>query len=239
MRKIVLIAVLKYPRDLRILLKKKWYRIPLNKLPRKNFDFIAFYQPALFGASGGRINYYAKPKKVVRLRRVDLLPGEVRNINAKNIYLKYSFGKINKLKPAIRNKNGLRVSFGFTGLSKLKKAAEVTDLYDVAPIEKMIKKALNRKDVNFKSEYPVRLENNLKYRLDFAIFCKKAPLNIECDSLKWHSQKGQVFKDKLRDKRLKKLGWNILRLKEREITGNINESIGKVLLRDKTLGGIK
>ncbi|MFH1074481.1 MAG: DUF559 domain-containing protein [Candidatus Firestonebacteria bacterium] len=239
MRKIVLISVLKSPGDLKILLKNKWYRIPFKKALRKKFDFIAFYQPAFFGANGGQIRYYAKLKEVSRIRRIDLLPEEIRNKNAKNIYLKYSFRKINRLKPAIKNKNGLRVSFGFTDLLKLKEAEEITDLYNVAPIEKLMKKALNRKGIACKAEYPVRIGNNHRYRLDFAVFCKKSPLNIECDSLKWHSQKSQVFKDKLRDKRLKKIGWSILRLKEREITGKINTSMEKVLRRVKTLGGIK
>ena len=97
MRKTVLVSVLKAPRDLGILLKKKWYRIPLEKAPRKKFDYLAFYQPASFGRNGGKIKYFAKPKEVTRVRRVDLLPEEVRNKNAKNIYLKYSFGKINKI----------------------------------------------------------------------------------------------------------------------------------------------
>ena len=239
MRKIVLVAVLKTPRDLKILLKDKWYRIPLEKAPRKKFDYIAFYQPAVFGGNGGRIKYYAAPKKINRALRIDLLPGESRNKNAKNIYLKYSFRKIKKLEPAIRNKNGIRVSFGFTDLLKLKKASEVTELYDVTPIEKMLKKALRKRHLRFKSEYPVQAGKEHRYRLDFAVFCKKAPLNIECDSQKWHSQKSQVYKDKIRDKALKNLGWSILRLKEPEITGKIKKSVEKVLRRVKTLGGIK
>jgi very-short-patch-repair endonuclease len=239
MREIVLIAVLKSPRDLKLLLKNKWYRIPLEKVPRRKFDFIAFYQPALFRVNGKRIKYYAKPEKVSRTSRIGLLPEEIRDRNARKIYLKYSFRKINKLRSAIKNKNGLRVSFGFTDLLKLKKAAEITDLYDVVPIEKIMKRVLNKKKIACKAEYPVWVGNDHRYRLDFAVFCKKAPLNVECDSLKWHSQKSRVFKDKLRDERLKRLGWSILRLKEKDITSNILNCIDKVNLRVKKLGGIK
>lgn len=35
--------------DRTILFKKKWYRIPLAYVPKRRFNYIAFYQPVLFG----------------------------------------------------------------------------------------------------------------------------------------------------------------------------------------------
>ena len=52
---IVLVGVLKNKRDLGILLQKHWYRIPVRYLPKKKFDYIAFYQPLVFGRRGKRI----------------------------------------------------------------------------------------------------------------------------------------------------------------------------------------
>ncbi len=59
--KTVLVAVLKTPRDLRLLLREKRYRIPLAFLPKRRFTHIAFYEPqTTFGKRGKRIAYYAK-----------------------------------------------------------------------------------------------------------------------------------------------------------------------------------
>ena len=58
--KIVLVGVLKNKRDLGILLEKHWYRIPVFFLPKKKFDYLAFYQPEGFGRRGKRIEYYAR-----------------------------------------------------------------------------------------------------------------------------------------------------------------------------------
>lgn len=58
--KIVLVGVLKNKRDLNILLTEKWYRIPVAHAPRRQFNYLAFYQPALFGRQGKCIRYYAR-----------------------------------------------------------------------------------------------------------------------------------------------------------------------------------
>ncbi|TSC55339.1 MAG: hypothetical protein Greene041679_635, partial [Parcubacteria group bacterium Greene0416_79] len=50
--KTVLVGVLKSPRDLKILLEEKWYRIPVSFLPKRKFTHIAFYQPAAFDKEG-------------------------------------------------------------------------------------------------------------------------------------------------------------------------------------------
>ena len=58
--KIVLVGVLRDKRDLNILLKENWYRIPVAQAPRRRFDYLAFYQPLLFCHQGKRIRYYAR-----------------------------------------------------------------------------------------------------------------------------------------------------------------------------------
>lgn len=52
MDKIVLVGVLRNKRDLDALLTKNRYRIPLAHAMRREFDYLAFYQPALFGSRG-------------------------------------------------------------------------------------------------------------------------------------------------------------------------------------------
>ena len=235
MSKVVLVAVLKNRRDLSCLLCEKWYRIPVDKCPQKKFIYLAFFEPAKLPGQGGRIRYFAEPARVEVKNRKTLLPAEK---DSEKKYFQFTFDCVKKLKNQVKNKNGMRVSFGFTTLQKLLKAKEVTDLFDVAPIEKLIRKALQLKELKAYPEYPLRLSATKRVRLDFAVFCRKGALNIECDSTGWHSTKRLIIADKTRDRDLRKLGWSILRLKEAEITGNISKSVEKVVSRVKTLGGI-
>jgi len=225
---VVLVAVLKNKDGLSRLLEKKWYRIPVEKCPKRKFAFLAFFEPGSAPGRRGRIRYFAKPAAVKIIK----------NTGPKKYY-KFTFTRLHRLKVPVANNNGLRVSFGFTTLEKLKNSKEVTGLFGVAPVEKILQKALKKTRLKIFPEYPVRLPAGKKYRLDFAVFCKKGVLNIECDSTEWHSLKSQIIKDKKRDETLKKLGWSILRLQEAEITGNISKSVAKVLSRVKTLGVMK
>ena len=233
---VVLVSVLKNKADLKYLKKDNWYRIPVNKCPKRKFAYLAFFEPGRLSGGLGCIRYFGKPETVETKNGSALLSFPK---DPQKKYFKLVFARLNRLKKPVTNKNGMRVSFGFTTLAKLKKAREVTELFDVAPIEKMIQKALWKRGLKIFPEFPVSLSGNRKYRLDFAIFCRKGALNVECDSAKWHSMKSQRIKDKTRDKELKNIGWSILRLKEREITGKINTSVAKIVSRVKTLGGAK
>jgi very-short-patch-repair endonuclease len=53
------------------------------------------------------------------------------------------------------------------------------------------------------------------YTVDFAI--PDAMLIIECDGIYWHSQPGQVVRDRNKDAWLQRHGWTMLRLTEAEI----------------------
>lgn len=72
--RVVLTGVLKDKCDLKILLQKHWYRIPVFYLPKKKFKYIAFYQPAVFGRKGKRIEYYARVARRKIIKRIELLP---------------------------------------------------------------------------------------------------------------------------------------------------------------------
>ena len=237
LKNIVLVGILKDKRDLNILLKKKWYRVPLFYAPKRRADYIAFYQPTSFGETGGCINYYAKIRNCEIVKRKNLLPYEYDHPYTDENYYKIKFSRIKKLSNPILNKNRMRISFGFTTLGKLFSAKDIVELFDVQPLEKIVCLALKKRNMKVSREHIFYLTNGKRYRLDFAIFCKKGYLNIECDSEKWHSQKSQIHKDIIRDRELKKEGWTILRLNEREIIKNIKKCIDKVEENIKKLGG--
>ena len=66
---------------------------------------------------------------------------------------------------------------------------------------------------------------------------KNGLLNIECDGEKWHSIRSQRLKDSLRDRNLRKEGWSILRLKEKDIVNNLQKCIDRIEKKMEGLGG--
>jgi len=240
---IVLIGVLKNRRDLNLLLRKKWYRIPSLYAPRRRARFIAFYQPSVFGKSGQRIRYYARIKNCEIVKRKWILPGEPDHIRADEDYLKINLSGIQRLPRPIINKNRTRISFGFTTLKKLLFVNTVMELFDIPPIEEILSDALSKRRIKFSREHIFSLPDGKKYRLDFVIFCrvglddKNGLLNIECDGEKWHSIRSQRLKDSLRDRNLRKEGWSILRLKEKDIVNNLQKCIDRIEKKMEGLGG--
>ena len=207
--KLVLVGVVNRGKDLKILLEKRWYRIPLRHAPSKRPDFIAFYQTRAFGRKGGAVQYYAPVRKFSVTTRKRLLPDEKNHPRAGDGYYRADLGRVRKTPRRIENRSRRRISFGFTTLGKLLKAAEISRLFDISPIEEIMRRALIRKQIPASHEYCVIYRKRCRYRLDFAIFCRKGKIAVECDSEKWHLQKKQRAKDRARDRWLKKRGWTI------------------------------
>ena len=236
-KKSVLVAVIKDRRDLSMFLDKHVYRMPVFYAPRKKAGYIAFYQPSGFGKTGSRIKYYAKIKGFCVLKRKQILPGEKDHPRSQEDYYFIKLGSVKIFKEPIRNRSRMRVSFGFTSLKKLSAAKDVLELFGIPPMEEIVSSALNAKGITPFAQYGFSLADKKRYRMDFAIFCKKGPLNIECDGEKWHSVKAQRIKDEKRDRILKNHGWVILRLTEKEIVKNINGCVKKVEKTIEKLGG--
>lgn len=234
----VLVGVLKSKRDLRLLLKEKWYRIPVAFLPKRPFAYIAFYQPAAFGPRHGkRIEYYARVAEKEVRKRIELLPDEPRHPRALENYVRFSFRHILKLDKPLRNIIPRRVSFGFTTLATLRSAHDILQLYGVPPTEQLLGKQLIRAGVRPNPEYTVSAADE-RFRLDFAIFCADGRIAIECDNDKAHNSKTQKQRDKRKDGLLRYLGWRVLRFSEREIIEQLDRCTNRVQYEIRSLGGI-
>jgi len=236
--KIVLVAVLKNARDLKILLQKKWYHIPVETCPKMQFKYIAFYQPALFGKSGKCIKYYSKVLNSSIVVRKSLFPGELEHQNASAYYFKINLEKINELAKPVKNIIPRRVCFGFTTLKRLLKSKDILQLYGVARTEQVIEKALNKTGIKIKAQHYVIKNPKKRYRLDLAIFCNNGRIAIECDNKKAHSSKIQKRKDMVKNYFLRSEGWHVIRLQERKIIFDLNGCVKKVQSAVKTLGGL-
>ncbi|OGL61367.1 hypothetical protein A3H10_04000 [Candidatus Uhrbacteria bacterium RIFCSPLOWO2_12_FULL_46_10] len=213
---VVLVGVLRSKNDRKILLQKHWYRIPIAFLPKRHFDYLAFYQPVLFGKRGKRIEYYGRITKIEKVKRIDLLPAERVHPRTHDDYMKFKFSKIEKLARPIKNIIPRRVSFGFTSFSKLSSSRNILELYNVPPIEQIIKKGLDRLGIKSRREYTIS-RGRRRYRIDLVVFCNRGTIAIECDNYKSHSGKLQIRKDKMKDAFLEQLGWCVIRLKEKDI----------------------
>jgi len=237
--KIVLVGILKDRRDLNILLKENWYRIPVKHVPKRKFDYLAFYQPLSFGQKGKRIQYYAPVLDYKVQKRSDLLPKELEHPRAKDYYLQVHVGKTKKLSRPIRNIIPRRISFGFTTLNHLLKSKDILQLYNVTPTEPMVENGLKGAGMRAIPQYYVKGEEKKRYFLDFAIFCQKGKIAIECDNKKVHSIPSQKKKDKIKNAFLRRYGWNVIRLPEDSIVSNLPGCIEKVKKTIQKLGGIE
>ncbi len=215
----VLIAVMKRPKDLDILLKEKWYRIPKKYAPKREYDIIAFYQPASFKERGKRIEYYGIVRSTRLCKRKELIND---GINPDKIYYKVIFSRIIRLRHPILNENKLRVSFKYTTFGNLYSSKNLGELFDIPDIEGKIERILQELKLDYSREYVVKTHLGKIYRLDFCIFIEGEKIDLECDGEKWHSLKMQRIIDAKRDEELRDMGFKILRLKESEIVNDID-----------------
>lgn len=236
--KIVLVGVLRNKRDLNILLTKNWYRIPVARAPTQQFNYLAFYQPALFGRHGKCIRYYARVLNYQTKRRNDLLPDEPNHPRAHDYYLRVHVGKVKKLPRPIRNIIPRRVSFCFTALNRLLKSKSVLQLYNVAPTEQIVEDGLRRAHIKAIAQHYV-LSGKKRYCLDFAIFCRQGLIAIECDNKKAHSSLRQREKDKVKNTFLRRRGWIVIRLPEHDIVSNLDSCIVRIKKAVRRLDGLK
>jgi very-short-patch-repair endonuclease len=237
MKKSVLVAVLKSPRDKRLLLRWHRYRIPLRFAPKRRFTHVAFYEPKTgFGERGKCIRYYAHVSKRAVKKRIELLPRESAHPRAGDDYLVCSFRKVKRLARPIRNIIPRRISFGFTDLRTLHFARDVLELYHVAPTEQLIARELEQLGIPYLPQHPLQCGKK-RFRIDLAVPCKAGSVAIECDNRKAHAGKVQKHKDRRKDALLRRHGWRVLRLRERDIVERIEECLVCIKTAVRALGG--
>lgn len=233
----VLVAVLKSPADLDRLLTEKWYRIPAAFTPTRPFAFIAFYQPAAFGAAGKRIRYYAEVVSRETVKRVDLLPHEPRHPRAADEYVRFRFDTISELARPIQNLIPRRVTFGFTTLERLRSSENLLELYGVPATEQIIADGLRQLGIPVVTQLPIGYSSG-RFRLDLAIACRNGWLAIECDNDRAHRPPQQRIKDEHKDAVLRYHDWRIIRLGEADILYNLDRSLARLQVAIASLGGL-
>lgn len=236
---VVLIGVIRRRKDLDIALERQWYRIPFRTAPKRRADYLALYEIRRLGKGARAINYYARIKGISIKKRLDLLPEESEHIRSHELYYKLDLSILKKTPHRIENKSRRRISFGFTTLKRLLKAKEINDLFDTPPLEEIMKRYMNKKRFKFFHEFCLMEKGRLRYRLDFAIFCQRGKIAIECDNTKWHSIPRIKREDRIRDRYLRSHGWRVFHFSEKEIVENPSYCLRSIEEAIYKLGGIR
>lgn len=126
---LILVAILKEPRDLEIARVLGWYRIPLRSAPKViSVDYLAFYQTGVFGTERWRIQYIAQVKGYELTSRAELLKDEPQHPHAQHEYYKIQIGPLEQLANPILAEKWRRITFLYTTGEYLNKANSVADL---------------------------------------------------------------------------------------------------------------
>jgi len=90
----------------------------------------------------------------------------------------------------------------------------------ITKIEKSIREELERRNISFVFQYPLN-----GFFLDFAIIKDDLKIDVECDGEYFHRNKK---KDNIRDYKIKNMGWEIIRLKEKDIINSTEICVDKI-----------
>jgi hypothetical protein len=126
---LILVCLLPSPRDLEIARLLGWYRIPLRTAPKViAVDYLAFYQPSVFGERGGKIEFVAEVRGHELTTRGELLKDEADHPRAREEYYKIQIGGLEKLKEPVVAEKWKRISFLYTTGEYLLNAKSLNDL---------------------------------------------------------------------------------------------------------------
>jgi hypothetical protein len=126
---LVLVAILREPRDLEIVRVLGWYRIPLESAPKSpHVDWLAFYLPGVFEEGRWSVRYAARVQGVELVRRNELLRDETDHPRAEEPYLKFQLGPLFELERPIPARSWRRITFLYTTGERLLRAGDLREL---------------------------------------------------------------------------------------------------------------
>ncbi|MFQ6093794.1 MAG: endonuclease domain-containing protein [bacterium] len=235
----VLVAIMNNLRDFAIARDEHWYRIPVRNAPKniEEIEYLAFYQTKVFREEKWAVNYFAKVKGIATVKRVDLFPEKRQHPRAHEQYYKLEIDSLKRLPRPIVSQRWRRIVFISTTYDKLMRAEEINDLFHESPLEEKFYDRLKKEKIEAERQFYIG-EGKVNYCLDFALFCKKGKLDVECDGDTWHCRKEQIPDDNLRDNFLTSRGWSVLRFSSKQINANMPECINTVKRTISKCGGL-
>ena len=237
-----LVAIMNSKEDFEIAGNHNWYRIPVDSAPpivrNKEIKYLAFYHTRIFKDEKYSIRWYSKVNNIETVGRKDLFPDEKPNIKTPKKYFKITFDNLKPLANPVISQRGRRIIFIPTNRYKLFYAPEINYIFNNSPLDNEMWYAFAKKNISAEREFYVNLKDR-NYCLDFAIFCKKGNIDVECDGDEFHMKPDAVRKDKNRNNILSSNGWSVLRFTSDDIFHDLKQSVSLVQETIKTYGGIK
>lgn len=150
---LVLVAVMKNPRDIEIARMLGWYRIPLRSAPKVvAVDYLAFYQTGAFREEKWRIKFAAQVLGHELTTRQELFREETEHPAAHLEYYKIQIGPLIELSQPIIAENWKRITFLYTTGEYLNKANTIKELIVPGEERQLLWQAL-RERANRSQEY--------------------------------------------------------------------------------------
>jgi very-short-patch-repair endonuclease len=213
----VLVAILPSKADFEILHQQGWYRIPVEKAPKRwPPRWLAFYQPKVFGSQAFAVNYYGTVRDIWRVKRRELFPDVPHHPMAEREYYKIRLEGLKLLPRPIVSARWRRIVFIPTTWSKFAGAEEINDLYDGSPLEDDLWAELKALQIKAERQWLEQVRTAY-YLLDFAVFCERGRLDIETDGDTYHTPPDRVPLDNRRFNDLQSTGWRVIRFNGQQI----------------------
>jgi very-short-patch-repair endonuclease len=236
----VLVAIMNSKRDFAILQDKHWYRIPVDTAPRRwPPRWLALYQTKVFDEERWSVNYYGRVRDVCIRRGQELELYEPPHPKANRRYYQVHLESIERLAQPILSRRWRRIVFIPTTWTKFTSAVEINDLFDESPLEDRLWAELKRLKIAAERQWDVNI-GQAWYKLDFALFCEKGPLDLETDGDAWHVGPESSDQDNVRDNDLKAAGWQVMRFTGRQIREQLTDyCMHKITEMINRLDGLK
>ena len=219
----VLVAIMNNERDFGILHDQLWYRIPVDKAPRRwPPEWLAFYQTKVFGDERWSVNYYGRVKEIDIAKRRELLPEDPIDHKSYRHYYQVKFHSLERLPSPIFSRRWRRIVFISSTWEKFVRAAEINDLFDDSPLEDRLWAQLRRLRIEAERQWRVKVGTSW-YFLDFALFCLKGKINVETDGDTWHADPRRIPQDNRRANDLEVNGWHVLRFNGHQVREELED----------------
>ena len=239
----VLVVLAKTPADFHLAQTAGWYRIPTSSripvtLQKREARIIAFYFPQNFRELKSSIRFFAPITAVETVSRQQLFPGETPNSKSAKLYYKISFSALQELPRPIINYRPRFILFIPTTWAKFSRAKEINELYHESPLEDRLWTELQRQ--NLPAERQVLLPTKEKsWICDFAFYCPKGKIDVECDGDTYHMKPEAVRYDKGRNNEIAAIAdWHVLRFTTRNIEEEMPQTINLIRAKIDHLGGL-
>jgi len=236
----VLVVVVNDPADLARARDEGWYRIPLDRAPRRiAADYLAFYQTGAFPPEERWTVQWLAPVQAYRLTtRKELIPDEPEHPRADQPYYKVALGPLAPLPHPVPSRRLRRITFIPTTLGRLMQAEEINDLWIKSSAQERLWAALKLADIDAERQYP--LADDLP-AADFALLCRDgrvAVLIVDEPAADGERLADDELREALPpDYLLAAGGWVVVRLTTAELDADATGVVARLSALTDRLGG--